>query len=165
MNIALRHRQTDTSAIDIRLAVLEDIPAMVEVLGSFFHETAWGKRGITYLPEKVAKALEFVIVHKTQPYLLARDEDGEIVGVISWHYFRDFCDPIAVMDETWVRHDYRRTNLARKLTALSIYMAQGDGAHIMNFPLCSGLEETRTMVNMLRKFGCEMTGVMMTKVL
>src|SRR5262249_38461263 len=153
MNIAVRPRQLRTSAIEIRLGELADIPALIEVLGQFFHETTWAKRGLTFDAEKVEKALQFCAVHKTQPYLIARSGD-EIVGLISWHYWSDFCEPIAVMDETWLRADYRRTDLGRKLVALAIYMAKGDGARLMNFPLCSGLDETRTYVNMLRKFGC-----------
>jgi GNAT superfamily N-acetyltransferase len=164
MNIALRHRQTDTSAIEIRLASLDDIPAMVAALRAFFDETPWGARGVSFDAESVERFLQFSTPRGSQPYLLALDH-GRIVGLISWHYYRDYTDPIAVMDETYVAPDFRRTNLARKLVALALHMANGDGARIMNFPLCSGLDATRTYVNMLRKFGAEMTGVMMTKVL
>lgn len=164
MNIALRQHTLDTSAIEIRLATLDDIPALMPVLEEFFHATPWSERGLTFQHDKVENALRLVIGRGVQPYLLALDR-GEIVGCLSWHYWSDFCEPIAVMDETYIKPEYRRSDLARKLVRLSMFIAQGDNARVMNFPLASGLKETRTFVNMLRKFGCEMTGVMMTKVL
>lgn len=158
MNIALRHKRTNTSDIEIRYATAEDIPALVDVLDTFFHESQW-KAYLTYDREKVTRSLEHLIPTHRQPYLLAF-EDGKIVGLISWHLYGDFTDAIAVMDETYLAPRYRTTDLGRKLVALALYLAEGEGARIFNFPLASGQKETATYVNMLKKFGGVECGVL-----
>lgn len=165
MNIALRHRvPIDTSHIEIRLLRQEDIPQAVELLHRFFHETPWADK-LEFSRERTAMYMTNSTTKGTQPYLLALDGD-KLVGLISWHFYNEACSPIAVMDETYVLPEYRKTTLPRKLVALALYMAKGEGgAAVMNFPLASGFKETKSFVNLLRKFGAEVTGVIVTKVL
>lgn len=164
MNIALQHRRpTATSHIEIRLAELRDIPQVVDMLHDFFHQTPW-KECCEFERERVSEFLAFSIPKGSQPYLLAF-EGERLVGLISWHLYLEACSPIAVMDETYVEPEYRPTNLGRKLVALALHMAKGDGARVMNFPLASGFRETKTFVNMLRKFGAYPVGVIVSKIL
>ena len=71
----------------------------------------------------------------TRRIVLAMDDD-EMVGVCSYHTFDVFTDPIAVMDETYVAPNTSRTDLGRRLVAMVIDLARGDGCKVMNFPIC-----------------------------
>ena len=106
--------------------------------------------------------LQELIERKTTPHLVAFDmlDDERMVACISWHYDLQYTkEPIGVMDETFVLGPYRRTNLGRKMVALALHIAEGDNCRVFNFPLASGLPETKSYVNMLRKFGGEICGV------
>jgi len=161
MNIALRslRRSTDTSHIEIRLATHDDVPAIAQMFGAYFHATQWAYF-LSYDEDKTIKRLHELIAGKRSPHLLAFD-GHRLVGVLSWHYDNAYVrEPIGVMDETYVDPEYRHTNLGRKLVGLALHLAHGDGAPVFNFPIASGLPETRTLVNMLRKFGGEVCGVL-----
>jgi predicted N-acetyltransferase YhbS len=160
MNIAQRHvrRSTDTSHIEIRLATHDDVPELARLFGAYFHSTQW-QHFLTYDEAKTAKRLHELIEGKRTPHLLAFN-GGDMIGVISWHYDSQYVtEPIAVMDETFVSPEYRQTDLGRKLVALALYFAKEDGAAVFNFPIASGLPSTKTLVNMLRKFGGDICGV------
>lgn len=161
MNIALRHKATDTSAIEIRLASVDDIPALVELYGKFFAESQWPPF-LTFDPQRAVANLHRILTYV--PHICAFDRD-ELVGTISYHLDRQYTDPIAVMDETYVKPAFRGSNLGRKLVALAIYLARHDGAKVFNFPLASGMKETKSYVNMLRKFGAVPCGIIMRVVL
>jgi GNAT superfamily N-acetyltransferase len=161
MNIALRHRRIDTSAIEIRLASVEDIPALVELFGEFFAASQWPPF-LTFDPERAVANLNRILLYV--PHICAFD-DGKLIAAISYHLDKQYTDPIAVMDETYVRPPYGRTNLARKMVALAIYLAKHDGAKVFNFPLASGMKETASYMNLLRKFGAVPCGIIMRVVL
>jgi GNAT superfamily N-acetyltransferase len=165
MNFAPRHirRTTDTSHLELRLAEQRDIPQVVEMLHRFFNETPW-RTCLEFANERVADFLAYSIQKGSQPYLCAFDGD-RLVGLISWHLYIEACSPIAVMDETYVVPEYRRTTLGRRLVAVASEWAKASGARVMNFPLASGFDETRTFVNMLQKFGARPVGVIMSMVL
>lgn len=164
MNIALRHvqrRSIDTSHIKIRFAEHDDVPAIAQLFGAYFHATPW-QYWLTYDEEKTIKRLHELVAGKRTPHLLAFD-GHELIGLISWHYDDQYVrEPIAVMDETYVHPQYRRTNLGRKLVALALAFAnEVDNAAVFNFPIASGLPEMKTLTNMLkRKFGGEICGIL-----
>jgi GNAT superfamily N-acetyltransferase len=164
MNIALQHRTTSTSSIEIVLATVADVPDVARLFSMFFHESIW-HRHLTYNEEKARKRLEYMIGNGFAPHLIARHL-GEPIGVISYHIDKNYTDEgIGVMNETYVVPAFRKTNLGRKLVALAIHLARGDGCTIFNFPLASGLIETRTYANMLKKFGAQQCGMIFCKVL
>ena len=96
-------------------------------------------------------------------YVIAMDGD-EMVGVCSYHMFSVFSEPIAVMDETYTVSRYRRTDLGRRLIAMVIELARADGCKVINFPICSGLKEQNSLMNMVgRHFGAEPVGMIFSK--
>jgi predicted N-acetyltransferase YhbS len=160
MNIAVRHvrRSTDTSHIEIRRAGLEHVPRLARLFGEYFYETQWGQF-LTFNEDKCIARLSQLVSQDYTPHLVALDA-GEIVGVISWHYDLQYTDePIAVMDETFVLPQYRSSDLGRKLVGIALHIAAKHKAPVFNFPIASGLPSTATLVNMLKKFGGEICGV------
>jgi N-acetylglutamate synthase-like GNAT family acetyltransferase len=160
MNIAVRRirRSTDTSHIEIRRAELKHVPRLVRLFGEYFYETQWGMF-LTFDQDKCAARLSQLVQQEFTPHLVALD-NGEIIGVISWHYDLQYTvEPIAVMDETFVLPPYRQSDLGRKLVALALHIAAKHKAPVFNFPIASGLPSTATLRNMLRKFGGEICGV------
>jgi hypothetical protein len=161
MNIVardIRRSKIDTSHIEIRLATHDDVPELARLFGVFFAQSQW-PHFLTFNQEKAELRLCELLARKTTPHLVAFDE-GKMVACISWHYDLQYTDePIGVMDETFVLEPYRRTNLGIKMVALALHLARGDNCPVFNFPLASGLPETKSYVNMLRKFGGEICGV------
>ena len=162
MNIAQRGepQSTSTSHIEIRLATVEDVPELARLFGVFFNQSQW-HFFLTYDEQRAAGWLHWALSREDdqQPHLVAFDGD-KLIACLSWHYYSQYTvEPVAVMDETFVLEEYRHTDLGRKLVALALYMTRGK-AGVFNFPLASGLPETKTYVNMLKKyFGGEMCGV------
>jgi len=164
MNIALQHKRlpTSTSAIDIRLATPDDVPLIMPLLEQFRIESAWSELVTIDYPR--AEAFLRRCIGMTHTYILAFDGD-KCIGMISWHLDANMSNPIAVIDETFMLAPYRKTNLGRKLVALALYVARCDGVKFFNFPLASGMKQTKTYVNMLRKFGARPVGVIMCVIL
>jgi predicted N-acetyltransferase YhbS len=160
MNIALRHvrRSTDTSHIEIRAATPDDAPEIARLFGEYFSSTQW-QHFLTFDEAKTTARVRELIEGKKTPHLLAWDGD-KVIGILSWHYDCQYvAEPIAVMDETYVDPEYRQTDLGRKMVAIALYFAKLDNAAVFNFPIASGLPSTRTLVNLLKKFGGEICGV------
>ena len=160
MNIALRdvrRLSIDTSHIEIRLMTHDDVPDVVRLFDTYFHESQWPPY-LTFDAVKVKNRLHDLVERKSHPHLLAFD-NGEVVAVMSWHYDAQYTEPIAVLDEVYALKPYRHTNLGRKLIGLALWMAHRESAPVFNFPIASGLIETKSLVNCLRKFGGEICGV------
>jgi GNAT superfamily N-acetyltransferase len=135
------------------------VPALVRLFGMYFAATRWGDF-LSYDEKRAAPRLLQLISQKYTPHLVAYDRD-ELVGIMSWHYDIQYTnEPIGVLDEVFVMPAYRRTDLGRKLVALALHIAAKHGAAVFNFPIASGLPETKTLANMLRhKFGGVYCGV------
>jgi GNAT superfamily N-acetyltransferase len=168
MNMALRdlpgRRSTSSSHVELRLAKAEDAAMIAKFLGDFFALSRWADN-LSFHENKAAVYLTRVIGSGFAPYLLAMD-GKEMVGVCSYHTFDVFTDPIAVMDETYVLPKYKRTDLGRRLVATIIDLARGDGCKVMNFPICSGMTEQNSLMNMIgRHFGAHPVGMIFRKLL
>jgi hypothetical protein len=56
--------------------------------------------------------------------------------------------------------------LGRRLVGMAIDMARADGCKVMNFPICSGMKEQNSLMNMVgRHFGAEPIGMIFRKAL
>jgi GNAT superfamily N-acetyltransferase len=164
MNMAARSLKSTTPHIELRLATKEDVVRIVPFLAYFFAQSRWAEN-LAFHSEKARDYLEYAIPPGYAVYIIALDGD-EVVGVISYHTFKVFTDPMAVMDETYVLPRLRRTDLGRRLVYLALHLAKGDGCKVMNFPVASGMYEQRSLINMLvRHFGCEPMGLLLRKVL
>jgi GNAT superfamily N-acetyltransferase len=110
--------------------------------------------------------LNYAIPNNYAPHVLAFDKDA-LVGLCSYHLYTAYTDkPIAVMDETFVIPELRRSDLGRRLVALAITLARADGCAIMNFPIASGLPAQNSLMNMVgRHFGADPVGMIFRKVL
>lgn len=164
MNIAARALKSATPHIELRLATKDDVAKIVPFLAVFFARSRWAEN-LAFHSDRATQYLEHTIPLNYAVYILALDGD-ELVGLISYHTYKVFTDPMAVMDETYVLPHLRRTDLGRRLVYLAMHMAKGDGCKVMNFPVSSGMYEQRSLINMLvRHFGCEPMGLLLRKVL
>ena len=159
-----RTRRTATPHIEIRLATFEDAPKIAQFLGDFFHLSAWSKC-LEYHQHKAQIYLARALANNFVVYVIALDQD-EIVGVCSYHVFDVFTNAMAVMDETYVVKRLQRTDLGRRLIAMVLALAKSDGCGVMNFPICSGMPEQNSLMNMVgRHFGADPVGMIFRKVL
>lgn len=155
-------RTVRTPHINIRMAESKDAAMIAEFLGNFFEVSAWSKY-LKYHRERTQAYLEVAVGTEFAMYVMAMDGD-EMVGVCSYHVFAVFSEPMAVMDETYTTPKYRRTDLGRRLIATVIELARGDGCKVMNFPICSGMKEQNSLMNMVgRHFGAEPVGMIFRK--
>ena len=157
-------RTVRTPHIDVRMADAADAEMMAEFLGNFFYVSDWSKY-LKYHKEKTIKYLQNAVGTQYAMYVLAMD-GAEMVGVCSYHVFDVFSEPLAVMDETYTIPKYRRTDLGRRLVATVIELARNDGCKVINFPICSGMKEQNSLMNMMgRHFGAVPVGMIFSKVL
>ena len=166
MNIETEHkRRTATPDIEIRMATIDDVPKLCRLFGYFYEDSRWFGI-IHYQPAKALRHLRYAIENGAYIYIVAFDGD-QMVGVISYSIFQAMCDPIAVMEETYLLKPYRRTDLGLKMVMLAMEVAKkSDNCKIFNFPLCSGMQETQSYTNMLAKhFDAKPVGVVMSVVL
>jgi GNAT superfamily N-acetyltransferase len=166
MNMALRNisSRTTTPHIEVRLATTDDIPKLIELLAGFFASSNWADHMVLDR-DKVAPYLHYGISTGKIPYVVAMDGD-EMVGTCSYHTFDMFSKPMGVMDETYVVKRLRRTDLGRRLIALILALAKAEGCAVMNLPICSGMKEQNSLMNMVgRHFGAEPVGMIFRKVL
>jgi GNAT superfamily N-acetyltransferase len=161
---ASRKMRARTPHIEVRVAALDDVPAIVDLIETFFYRTTWAQ--VTrFKRDSALKWLRYAIPAGYAPHAVAYDGD-ELVGVSSYHVFETYTDKIAVMDETYVLPRLRRTDLGRRLIALIIDLARAEGSVVMNFPIASGLPEQNSLMNMVgRHFGAEPVGMIFRKVL
>ena len=146
------------------MAEVGDVEKIVPFLADFFARSCWS-RDLSFNAQKSAKYLIGAIGSGYAPYVIAMDGD-ELVGLCSYHTFDVFTDPIAVMDETYVVSRYHRTDLGRRLIAMVLALAKGEGCKVMNFPIASGMPEQNSLMNMVgRHFGAQYVGMIFRKVL
>jgi len=170
MNIAtqelhLKRRRTITSHIELKLAIPEEAGQVADFLSQFFEQSDWADD----LKLDWHKALHYLqrgIRSGATVYVLAKDENRCVVGVCSYHTFDVFEKPVAVMDETYVVAKYRKTDLGRRLISLILELAKAEGCAVMNLPICSGMKEQRSLMNMVEKhFNAVPVGTIYRKVL
>ena len=119
-------------------------------------------------PEAIRRRLTMVLGTEFAMYVIALDtlDDNKMVGVCSYHVFSVFSEPMGVMDETYTIPKYQRTDLGRRLVSMVIDLARADGCKVINFPICSGMPEQNSLMNMVgRHFGAEPVGMIFRKVL
>lgn len=155
-------RTVRTPHINIRLATSEDAAMLADFLGEFFELSIWSK-DLKYHRDRTVEYLKIAVGTEFAMYVVAMEGD-KMVGVCSYHVFRVFSDPMAVMDETYTIPKYQRTDLGRRLIAMVIALAKADGCKVMNFPICSGMKEQNSLMNMVgRHFGAEPVGMIFRK--
>jgi len=161
--LAKPKRTVRTPHINIRLAEAPDAAPLARFLGTFFARSEWASC-LEYHEGKSRLYLEHALNTKFAMYVIALDGD-EIVGVCSYHVFDVFTDPLAVMDETYTTEKYQRTDLGRRLVAMVLELAKTvDGCKVMNFPICSGMKEQNSLMNMVgRHFGAKPVGMIFRK--
>jgi GNAT superfamily N-acetyltransferase len=146
------------------MATFEDAEKIAQFLGEFFHLSAWASC-LEYHQYKAQIYLARAIANDFVVYVLALD-GKDIVGVCSYHIFDVFTNPMAVMDETYVVKRLQRTDLGRRLVGTVLALAEADGCAVMNFPICSGMKEQNSLMNMIgNHFGGEPVGMIFRKVL
>jgi len=170
MNIAaqdlhLKRHKTATPNIVLKLAIPEEAGRVADFLRIFFMQSDWAN-DLQFDWTKALHYLQSGIRSGATPYVLARDEKHRIVGVCSYHTFDVFEKPVAVMDETYVVPEYRKTDLGRRLIGLILELAKAEGCAVMNLPICSGMKEQRSLMNMVEKhFNAVPVGTIYRKVL
>jgi GNAT superfamily N-acetyltransferase len=146
------------------MAEAADAEMVADFLGEFFHRSIWAAH-LNYRKDKTIAHLRRAIGTQFAMYVIAMDKD-EMVGVCSYHVFDVFSDPMAVMDETYTIPKYQKTDLGRRLVDMVITLARNDGCKVINFPICSGMPEQNSLMNMVgRHFGAEPVGMIFRKVL
>jgi len=103
----------------VRLATVEDVPAIADLLERFFGLTIWAQN-MTFNKVSALAYLNYAVPNGFAPHALAFDKD-ELVGLCSYHLYTAYTNkPIAVMDETFVIPRLRRSDLGRRLVALAL---------------------------------------------
>lgn len=163
-NLKPQKRTVTTPHIEVRLARLDEVEKLMNFLQVFFDASRWSD-SLKYDRDKAWRFLHYAIGTGSTPYIIALEGD-ELVGVGSYHTFDVFTQPIGVLDECFVVPKYRRTDLGRRLVALIIDLAKADGCAVLNFPICSGMKEQNSLMNMVgRHFGAIPVGMIFRKVL
>jgi GNAT superfamily N-acetyltransferase len=161
---AAQQKSQSYPAIELRLASVADIDALVLLFATFFRESHYQPH-LQFDPAICAKYLRAAIGSGFSPHIIALDED-KIVGVISYHFDSSFsATPLAVMDEVYALEEYRGTPVGRALVAAMLDLIKSDGGTCIHIPLTSGHKAMPSLVNLFKKFGAEEIGVVMRKVL
>lgn len=148
--------------VEYRLANTDDVPALVALYTRFFDEAVY-KDLIEFDAETAETHLRLTIQNQIKPHILAV-ADGAIIGFVCYVLDDSFSlKPVAVMSEFYVIPEKRKSALGRALLALAVDLAKGDGACAFHAPVASGLNETRTMRNMLAKGGFAAFGYIMRR--
>jgi len=151
--------QSTLEDVEFRLASVEDAPELNALFELFFSEAGYQDRGIVYSPENVRDWLPSVIERGVVPHLVA-SIDGKIIGVCAYELDKTFCvQPVAVLHTIYVVEKHRRSAIGRVLITLVMDLAKHGGAVAFHAPIVSGMEEQKSLMNMLIKCGFEVIGV------
>lgn len=157
-------RQRTYPKIELRLATVDDVDDLVTLFATFFRESHY-RPYLEFDPVRAAQYLRRAIGSGFSPHVVAV-HDKRLVGMIAYHIDTTFSkEPLAVMDEIYALEEYRATPVGRTLVATALDLAKGDGATCMHIPLTSGHKAMPSLVNLFRKFGAEIIGVVLRKVL
>lgn len=159
--VRLKRVTPDNTVFDI--ATEKDVVELTYLFQEFFRESDYADKGIAYSPNNAALWLRRVITSGSFPHITARCDD-KIVGVISWSMDNSFCEePVAVLHTLYVKTRFRKSIIGRMLVSLALDVSKSEGACAFSAPIASGMGETKSLTNMLRKAGFRLSGVIMTK--
>ena len=159
MNQAPDHAKLLAQAVDIyefRAAVPGDIDALIGLYTIFFAESGYGERGLTFDPKGAWVWLFNGISTGNLPHLVAIvRSSGELIGAVSYLLdSRYTTEPIAHLNQIYVRKQWRRSAVGRVLATLALEVARADGAVCFDALLDAGMErETASLRNMFLKLG------------
>ena len=153
-----------TPIIALRMATVADVPALLDLIDRFFHESRYAAH-LTFSREASQRYLENVIGSGMCPHIVA-SLGGAAIGMISYHIDRSFCvEPLAVMDEIYVIPEFAGTPVGRTLISAAMDMCRDvEHANCMHIVISSGHKRARTLVNAFKKFGAQEVGTVMRKV-
>ena len=159
MNQAPNHDMLLAQAVDLyefRAAAPGDIEAIVSLYTDFFAESDYGARGLVFDPKKAWVWLFNGITTGSTPHLLAIvRSSGELVGAVSYvlnHHYTT--EPVAHLNQIYVRKNWRRSAVGRVLATLVLEVARADGAVCFDVLLDAGMErETASLRNLFLKLG------------
>jgi GNAT superfamily N-acetyltransferase len=165
MSTAAKRQAQTHPAIGLRLATVEDVPAITALAMTLLNESPTYNKLFPCNPDATEKYLRIAIGTGSCPHVIAV-HDGRVVGVVSYSLDASFSDSkCAVLGELFAYKEYRGTPVGRALVWAVMDLAKNDGAVAMHIPIAGGHEAVPTLKNMLRKFGAEEIGVIMRKVL
>lgn len=128
---------------EIRAARVEDIDTIVEMGVAMVAESRY--RGVSYAPEKVAKAMEAVIAGNGGAGFVA-EVDGQIVGgafaFLTAPWFSRV--PIACDLAVFVAPEHRRNGVAAQLVQALLWWAKQIGVHHVDLAISTGVEAEAT---------------------
>src|SRR3954463_422918 len=136
-------RRNRTPHIELRIATVADVEEIADLLGELFRLSRWSGP-LSYDRDKAAGFLKLGIERGVEPFILAREPGGELVGAISWHLDARLTQPIGVLDEVFVIPRLMKSDLGLKLIDRMLEVAKLNGAKVFNFPICSGMPEQRS---------------------
>jgi GNAT superfamily N-acetyltransferase len=164
MNVIPEITEPHQPIIGLRMAIIDDVPALVDLYDRFFHESQYAAH-LTYSRDHTRRYLEHVIGTGISPHILAVLGDT-VIGELSYHIDRSFCaEPLAVLDEIYVIPEFAGTPVGRGLVAAAMDMCRNiEGANCFHVVIASGHKRAKTLVNLFKKFGAEEVGVVLRKV-
>jgi GNAT superfamily N-acetyltransferase len=158
-----RHSRIAPEGVQFRMAVVEDVPALVELGREQFETSVYSAYGIEYCPYAAEKYLAMVIEHMFLPHIIA-ELDGKIIGGISFSYDSSFSKkPIAILQNLFVTKKYRRTLIGRMLVDAACDVAKDEQACCFFAPVNNGGEHINSLGNLLMKADFKLSGYIMTR--
>jgi len=160
--IATISSRREPEGLEFRLASEADIDSLVDIGAEFFAESSYPSFGLEFSHGALSRYLHYVLDNYLSPHVLA-EVNGELVGFVSWTMDATFSDkPAAILQQIFVRHEFRRSNIGRLLMAYAREAARNDGAACFIAPINSGHENTASLRNMLAKSGLRESGFIMS---
>jgi len=149
--------------VQLRLATVDDVDALLDLFETFFAESGYHDGGIEFDRERAKHYLTQAISTGHEPHIIAPLPDGSIAGSISYEIDHQFSKkPFATLGEVYARPEYRRSGIGRALIGSAMDMAKHvDHATCLHIPITSGHETVPTLVNAFRRFGAEQIGIIM----
>jgi len=146
------------------MATTDDTLQIVDIFGAYLRESAWS-RYLTFDRTRCWRATWAALQNGGVPMIVAT-KHGEIVGLLSWSTDHLFTTrPIANLHEVWAHPAYRRTRLGRLMFTAFLHILRNEGVAAVHATIASGLPGSRTLKNLMRKFGFEDAGYAMRAVL
>jgi GNAT superfamily N-acetyltransferase len=151
-----------TDLTTFRFADVGDAPVLAAMLERYHAETVL-KDFLEFELDRAHATISEGIANEKRPYILAV-VDGGIVGFLSFVLdYTYYARPCLVMIELYVLPEFRRSAIGRALVAIAILEGKRLGAAAFHAALASGLDETRSLLNLFSKAGFEHLGAIMRR--